>query len=171
MTKAITPPRARPRGRRTAVLPEWSKPFLDHLAASSNVRAAARKAGISTATAYEARRGNPAFQRAWLQALCEGYDLLEMELLHRLRSGQTEYVDAEGNKRKFDLGTAFRCLFAHRDTVTREKGRRTLAEEAATIASVNARIDAMRAREAEARRLLADISRPQQAAGDGGDGE
>lgn len=68
----------------------WSKPFLAELAATSNVTAAARKAGISTWTAYEARRSNPEFNRQWQQALCEGYDHLEMELLHRLRTGEVK---------------------------------------------------------------------------------
>jgi len=166
------PAKGATRSRRKYGAPKnWRDIFIAKLGETSNVSAAAEAADISVSHVYKMRRCDPAFARRWFDALAEGYDNLEMELLHRLRSGQTEYVDAEGNKRKFDLGTAFRCLFAHRDTVTREKGRRTLAEEAATIASVNARIDAMRAREAEARRLLADISRPQQAAGDGGDGE
>ena len=75
-----------------------------------------------------------------------------MDLLSRLREGRLEDTDAEGNKRKFDFAVALRCLSAHRENVAREKGRRTLAEEAATIEAINAKIDALRlrAREGEA---------------------
>ena len=67
---------------------KWSRVFLSELAATSNVSAAARKAGIHASTAYDTRRQNPEFNRAWQAALCEGYDHLEMELLHRLRTGE-----------------------------------------------------------------------------------
>ena len=67
-----------------------------------------------------------------------------MELLHHLRSGDTP---GDGTPpRKFDTAIALRCLTAHRESVAREKGRRTLADEVATIASINAKIDDMRAR-------------------------
>jgi len=159
MTKAITPPRARPRGRRTAVLPEWSKPFLDHLAASSNVRAAARKAGISTATAYEARRGNPAFQRAWLQALCEGYDLLEMELLHRLRSGEVRPPrEAQRGLRSFDNATALRLLAAHRASATAQRALREQEDTEAILLSINQRLETMRRRRLAAEKRRKDAA-------------
>ncbi|AKH43484.1 hypothetical protein FHS61_000812 [Altererythrobacter atlanticus] len=145
--------------RKTGAPKNWRDIFIAKLGETSNVSAAAQAANISVSQVYKIRRNDPTFARRWFGALTEGYDNLEMELLHRLRSGQTEYVDEDGNKRKFDLGTAFRCLLAHRETVAREKGRRTLAQEAATIASVNAKIDAMRAREAEAKRLMAGLRR------------
>ena len=123
--------------------------FLTRLAETSNVSAAAQEAGLTTATVYAARREDPEFARRWYVALAEGYDNLEMDLLARLRDGRMEEVDAEGNRRKFDFATALRCLSAHRENVAREKGRRTLAEEAATIQSINAKIDALRARARE----------------------
>ena len=81
----------KPKSRRTAARParkpfaRWAKVFLSELAATSNISAAARKAGITTATAYDQRRHDAEFNRAWQRALCEGYDHLEMELLRRLR--------------------------------------------------------------------------------------
>ena len=51
-----------------------------------------------------------------------------------------------GRPRWRDTAIALRCLTAHRESVAREKGRRTLADEVATIASINAKIDDMRAR-------------------------
>ena len=118
--------------------------FLHELAETSNVAAAAAVAGLPVNRIYRLRRTDPDFARQWYAALAEGYDNLEMELLHHLRSG-----DSPGDgtpPRKFDTAIALRCLTAHRESVAREKGRRTLADEVATIASINAKIDDMGAR-------------------------
>lgn len=121
--------------------------FLTRLAETSNVSAAAHEAELTTATVYATRRTDPDFARRWYAALAEGYDNLEMELLAHLRRGDGEAHD--GPRRKFDTAAALRCLAAHRESVAREKGRRTLAAEAATIASINAKIDALRAQAEE----------------------
>ena len=123
--------------------------FLEELAQSSNVAAAAAVSGLSTGQVYTLRRSNPDFARRWYAALAEGYDNLEMELLARLRDGRLEDRDSEGTPRKFDFATALRCLTAHRDNVAREKGRRTLREEVATIEAINTKIDELRARAKE----------------------
>ncbi|HVR90277.1 MAG TPA: hypothetical protein VHG29_04170 [Novosphingobium sp.] len=137
--------------------------FLEELAHSSNVAAAAAVSGLSTGQVYALRRTDAHFARRWYAALAEGYDNLEMDLLSRLRDGRLEETDADGSTRKFDFATALRCLTAHRDNVAREKGRRTLAEEVATIESINAKIDALRARAKEGaateRRIRADIAK------------
>lgn len=139
--------------RRTAAPPElprfrqWSKPFLAELAATSNVSAAARKAGVSTSAAYEARRLNAEFNRAWSRALCEGYDHLEMELLHRLRSGEVK--PATGTKRgvrAFDNATAFRLLAAHRESAARQRAIRDNEDAKAIILAINAKLEKMRQR-------------------------
>ncbi len=144
--------------------------FLDELAESSNVAAAAAVADITVSRIYRLRRTDPDFARRWYVALAEGYDNLEMELLQHLRSGGAEGDAGDtpaAAKRKFDTAAALRCLTAHRESVTREKGRRTLAEEAATIAAINAKIDAMRARARQsdaairaARKAIADRTGP-----------
>lgn len=133
----------------------WKSIFIRELAESSNVKAACDAAVVSQSLAYSTRRSDPAFARQWFEALAEGYDKLEMDLLLRLREGRREDVDAEGNKRKFDIGTAFRCLTAHRETVSREKARKQLADEAVTLRSINAKIDDLRAKEERAARLSA----------------
>lgn len=124
--------------------------FLDELAETSNVAAAAAVADLPVSKVYRLRRTDPDFARRWYAALSEGYDNLEMELLQHLRNGGEPASDAP--KPKFDVATALRCLTAHRESVAREKGRRTLADEVATISAINERIDAMRAqaREGEA---------------------
>ena len=143
-------------GRRLYNAPKnWPDLFINELAETSNVKAAADAAGVSQSLVYKRRREDGEFARRWYAALAEGYDNLEMELLGRLRSGRLEDVDDEGNKRKFDIGTAFRCLFAHRETVQREKGRQTLADEVATIRAINAKIDAQREKEERAAELEA----------------
>lgn len=141
--------------RRADIVPapsfaKWSKPFLAELAATSNVSAAARKAGILTARAYDARRTNPEFSRKWQQALCEGYDHLEMELLARLREGEIKPA-ANGRRgvRTFDNAIALRLLAAHRESATRGRAIRSNEEAEQIVLSINAKLERMR------RRLLA----------------
>jgi hypothetical protein len=136
--------------RLSAAPKNWVSIFIDKLAETSNVKAAAEEASVSQSLVYKKRRDDADFARRWYAALAEGYDNLEMELLGRLRTGRLEDVDADGSKHKFDIGTAFRCLIAHRDTVAREKGRATLADEVATMKAINAKIDALRAKEERA---------------------
>ena len=136
----------------------WSKQFLAELAATSNVSAAARKARICTSKAYEARRTNPEFNRAWSQALCEGYDYLEMELLHRLRSGEVKpATGAKRGVRAFDNATAFRLLAAHRDSAARARAVRNNQDAEAIVQSINAKLEQMRER-----RLAANAAASQQ---------
>ena len=137
--------RAGPAPRRDAAKIER---FLEELAETSNVAAAAAVADLPVSKVYRLRRSDPDFAQRWYAALAEGYDNLEMELLAHLRNGDSAEA-ADKPKRKFDTATALRCLTAHRENVAREKGRRTLADEAATIAAINAKIDALRARAGE----------------------
>lgn len=154
MTKATRPSAAPPRVRRTRPPRNWRDSFLAALARTSNVTAAARTARIAVSAAYKARRTDPAFARAWRAALCEGYDNLEMDLLHRLRSGELER-GAGARRRKYDNGAALRLLAAHRESVTRQRAVRELADEESLVAAIKARIDTMRAREAACAALLA----------------
>ncbi len=142
-------------GRRKGTPRNWITLFLNELAETSNVKAACIAANVSQSLVYKTRRDEPDFAARWYAALAEGYDNLEMELLGRLREGRLEEVDADGTKRKFDIGTAFRCLIAHRETVGRERGRQSLADEVATMKSINAKIDEMRAKEERAAELEA----------------
>ena len=143
-------------GRRLYNAPKnWPDIFINELAETSNVKAAADAASVSQSLVYKKRRDDPEFASRWYAALAEGYDNLEMELLGRLREGRLEETDADGTKRKFDIGTAFRCLIAHRDNVAREKGRKTLADEIVTMNAINAKIDTQRDREERAAQIEA----------------
>ena len=135
-------------GRRLYNAPKnWRDIFINALSESSNVKAAADAANVSQTLVYKKRRDDPVFAQRWFEALAEGYDRLEMDLLERLRTGRLEDVDTDGNRRKFDVSTAFRCISAHREAVAREKGRKTLSDEIVTMKTINAKIDEMRAKE------------------------
>lgn len=146
MTKA--PDKPAPRRRIAAARLDR---FVEELAETSNVSAAAANAGVSVSAIYRLRRSDGAFAQRWYAALAEGYDNLEMELLGRLRGGE----GAAKKDEKFDTAAALRCLAAHRESVAREKGRRTLAAEVATIASIDAKIDALRLRKKGGERAAA----------------
>ena len=129
---------------RTGAPRNWRDRFIAALGETSNISAAADAAQISLSWVYKTRREDAEFARRWFEALCEGYDNLEMQLLEHLRHGEAG-GSKDAAKRKFDTAGALRCLTAHREAVAREKGRRTLAGEVTTIAAINAKIDALRA--------------------------
>jgi hypothetical protein len=112
--------------------------------ASSNVAASTRRAKIDFSSVYKLRRADPGFARAWFEALCEGYDNLEMHLLHRLREGELDGGGAKAKaRRKFDNATAFRLLAAHRASVNRERGRNDYTYEDQLLTSINNKLETM----------------------------
>jgi hypothetical protein len=123
----------------------WRKTFLATLAATSNVTASAKAAQVSTTRAYDARRKDAAFYRAWQEALCEGYEHLEMSLLQRLREGEIKpAAGAKKGTRVFDNANALRLLVAHRESVSRQQGIRATRDAREVIAQINARIEKLR---------------------------
>lgn len=128
--------------------------FIDKLTETSDVAISAAHAGVTRAWVHRRRRDDPEFRRRWRVALAAGYDSLEMALLARLRSGRSAKPGPDAPN--YDNAAALRCLAAHRESVTREKGRRALEEECATIASINAKIDALRFADAEGRQAIAE---------------
>ena len=137
MAKAKTAKRARR---------DWEDKFLAALAQTSNVAAAARKANVDPAVVYKARRSDAEFYRNWQEALAEGYDNLEMDLLRRLRIGELTGGGPTKSRRKFDNAIAFRLLAAHREAVGRQKALRANEDEDAIIASINEKLSKMRER-------------------------
>ncbi|MXP44731.1 hypothetical protein [Allopontixanthobacter sediminis] len=138
-------------------IPAWREPFLAALAESSNIAGSARAAKVNKSTIYKHRRENADFRSAWFDALCEGYDNLEMSLLYRLRIGELEGTKTKA-RRKFDNATAFRLLAAHRESVSQRKALRDDEGEDAILASINTKLDAMRAREKAVQILIAQDS-------------
>jgi hypothetical protein len=118
----------------------WRKHFLEALAETSNVSAAAERVKKTTQAVYKARREEPEFAAGWRTALVEGYDNLEMELLGYFRSPTPD--------RKLDVASALRLLTAHRETVARERALREDDDEQAVLDSIDKFIDEMRDRRA-----------------------
>lgn len=144
---ARTPPKTAAPAPRRPLYKTWSTAFLTELAATSNVSAAARKARVPTTTVYATRRTDPAFNRKWQQALCEGYDLLEMDLLLRMRSGELKPAPgAKRGTRTFDNAIALRLLGAHKDTVSRQRAVRTNEDSETILLSINAKLERIRQR-------------------------
>nr|WP_240946556.1 hypothetical protein [Novosphingobium sp. ERW19] len=112
----------------------WRPVFLAVLAETSNVTAAAAAAEIPASRAYKDKRDDGEFAARWREALCEGYDLLEIEVLHRLRFGEPK------DGAKFDNATALRLLSQHRDTVARERAIRDNADVEAVRRSLHAKL-------------------------------
>ncbi|RZJ96243.1 MAG: hypothetical protein EOO76_19820 [Novosphingobium sp.] len=131
----------RPR-RRYGAPKNWRVTFLAALAETSNVTASAQRADISLSWAYKQRREDTEFARRWIEALCEGYDNLEMDVLHRLRAGAL--VDAAGHKH--DNASAIRLLVMHKADVARARALKDDDDEQAVLESIDAMIDAMRQR-------------------------
>lgn len=142
------------RGEKNDLDRHWRGLFLDELADTSNVTAAAKGTGINPSRAYKVRRCEPEFARKWYVALLEGYQNLELETLHRLRYG----TEADGPK--FDIANSLRLLAMHRETVARERARLADTDEEVVLASLNAKLDAMRHREDQLQtRLTEDETR------------
>jgi hypothetical protein len=107
--------------------------FLDHLAETSNVSAAARAAGISTARVYQERRRFPAFQVDWHKALTEGYVRLETNLLAEAlvaAGGTVSEKTIKARTQKYRLGMAL--LAAHRAAVRGEVAYKAMAKPVGT---------------------------------------
>ncbi|MDG5752207.1 hypothetical protein P8R33_13920 [Qipengyuania sp. XHP0211] len=138
----------KPRG--SGGLPKWCKPFLEALAETSNVSASAKDAGTQPHRVYRLRRENAEFARLWSAALLEGYENLELETLERLRNG----VAADGPK--FDTAAALRLLALHRETAARKRAKLENCDEASVLASLNAKLDAMRRNEEALQAALAE---------------
>ncbi|MBB4860058.1 hypothetical protein HNO88_003396 [Novosphingobium chloroacetimidivorans] len=137
---------AKSRALRTPADKRWYAVFLAHLATTSNVAASARAADVSPTKVYDARRRDPDFYRAWQEALCEGYEHLEMALVQRLRDGEIKPASgAKRGTRVFDNATALRLLVAHRDSVVRQQALRDVEDTGAILERINVRIDRLRA--------------------------
>jgi hypothetical protein len=130
---------------------QWREIFLQTLADTSHVTAAAAAAGISTRFAYRFRRSDREFAAEWRAALREGYDNLELELLGHLRDPQPG--------RKMEVSAAVRLLSAHRATVEHQRALDEEEDVEAVRASLDRFIDAIRVnRAASAPPVIEDSS-------------
>ena len=131
----------------------WRGKFIAALAETSNVAAAAKAAGVAPGRPYKVRRMEPEFARQWQDALCEGYENLELEVLHRLRFGEGGEAAAG---RRFDNGAAVRQLALHHETVSRLRAIRDQEDADAVRASIDTRLAGLRAQIAARRAAASD---------------
>lgn len=83
----MTPtPKKRTQGQRPRD-DSWKTTFLESLSVMPNVSAAARAAGIDPTTAYDHRKTDAEFAKAWNAGLDQGFDLLEQEAVRRATVG------------------------------------------------------------------------------------
>jgi hypothetical protein len=113
----------------------WRKRFLETLAATSNLQRAAEAAKVPLARAYELRRLDPDFARAWQAAIADGYITLELEVIRRLRDGDLKTDSGD----KFDFANAIRLIAAHRDGTGRGGAQAEIRN--VSVAEVRASID------------------------------
>lgn len=94
MTKTISARRVSQ--RHDGWTPKRRGKFLDVLARTANVCAAAEAAGKGKCTAYTLRRRDPDFARAWEEALTSAMDELEAVAFERARDGVEKVVVRAG---------------------------------------------------------------------------
>lgn len=136
----------------------WTKKkrtdFLDHLAGTCNVRAAAAAAGMTPPSVYHLRRKDEAFGEEWQKALHVGYEMLETELLGHMLAGGGDTIDrADGSR--IIVEQALKLLGQHRNAMQGKwrggpKLKRACPEDTDTaILKKLAAMDRVRALEAE----------------------
>jgi hypothetical protein len=122
--------------------------FLATLATTCNVSHSARTVARSARVFYDLRRRDEHFRAAWMEALREGYDLLELELVRRARFGTPKDVFYQGRRtattRVFNDGIALRLLHLHRKSVDQMR-----ANDSAPRRDAKAVFDELAARVAE----------------------
>ena len=129
--------------------------FLDHLAETSNVSVAAKRAGVSRSAVYRLRASSPTFSRGWQMAIATGYDELEFRMLKTARFGTIRPVKRPdgtiGRATEFDDAQGLKLLMAYRASVEKArdqpvadplaaKGARE--QLAATLDQIRQRLDA-----------------------------
>jgi hypothetical protein len=70
-------------GRRHRFTPERRAIFLEHFAATCDVRASAAAAEVAVCTVYHHRRTDPDFDSEWRAAKLQSYEYLEAELIRQ----------------------------------------------------------------------------------------
>ncbi len=106
--------------------------FLEHLAETLNVTAAAKAAGVHRATAYRLRDRDAVFRQEWDAAIAEAVDRLEAQAFKFAIEGAEERTyDADGKlvsrRVREDPATVARLLAAHRPDQYSERRRVELA--------------------------------------------
>lgn len=102
--------------------------FLETLAATCNVTASIRAAGMkSSSSLWKLRKRDFGFARAWDEAIALAYERLELVMLERAINGTEKPVVRGGREvatmKEYSDGVGIRLLQAHRDTAMRARER------------------------------------------------
>lgn len=120
--------------------------FLATLAETANIARSARAVGMSEQGAYALRRRDEGFRRAWMEALSEGFDKLELMLLDRAMNGTPrEHLLPTGAKKvvtEFSEALALKLLAQHRGTVQQARRDEARLAVARTDLSAVVTVDA-----------------------------
>jgi hypothetical protein len=142
-TETSETPKKRPEthemANRTTRTPERDARFLEALANGATISSAVKSAGYARPTVYKWRAADVKFAAAWDDAIEEGTDLLEDEVLRRAKDGVEEprFYEGEicGHVRKYSDTLAIFLLKARRPekysdkvTATRQKIRRVIVD-------------------------------------------
>jgi hypothetical protein len=153
-------PQIRARHKRALTLKEIEL-FLATLAETCNVSLSAREAKRSERVFRDLKKRDSGFRAAWMEALREAYDGLDLEMCRRARFGAPKDVFYQGRKtgttRVFNDGMALRLLHLHRKSVeamrASDSGRRDggaiFDELAARLAEIEAEKAAKAAKDAD----------------------
>jgi hypothetical protein len=119
---------ARPVGSKDSFYGDWHEAFLTVLRKTSDVRKAARDAGVSKQAAYQARDKDPEFAEKWQDALDEGLDNLENVARKRaLKSSDTLLIfllkshrpEVYGDRSQVNMNVQGRVTHTHRIDLSR----------------------------------------------------
>ncbi len=107
---------AKPKRKRMRWTMQMKAAFLDHLAATCNIKASAAAIGVHSILVYSLRRRDAEFAAMWDDALVLGYQVLETQLVgHALAGGgKTLENGATELTGPIDVELALKLLDAHR---------------------------------------------------------
>lgn len=154
--------------------------FLETLAATCNIKAAARSVRMSVAGAYALAYRDAGFRAAWRGAVGLAFTRLEMEMLHRALVGEDRMQDALANAASAEAALDLMSRHPMRLAETLWRGHRAAAADwagearddgSAAVAAIEARIAAIRHAVLRGARPGAKSADAAPADGDGADGE
>jgi hypothetical protein len=124
--------------------------FMDHIAATGNIAAAARLIGIHPAQCYHRLRTDTGFSEAWQAAIVAGHQTVEIGLIGHVLSGGKAEADADAPPFDWERGLRLLTLADRRQSggVRQGKPPRQLATREETDALILKRLTALAARKA-----------------------
>ena len=138
--------------------------FLKGLATSSHVANSAKAAGVAVSTVYNWRERDPEFIRHWMRALAAGYELLEMDLLGRARSGVEKAIFHGGKQvatvKQYNDGIGVKLLLAHKQMVALTRAIEDDISPEQVRASLDRKLGDMRTKLLRRRALADEQAKP-----------